>query len=117
MTPTPLTTELMTLEERLAHGSGPDYAALLDDAALVVVPGAVLDKAQCVEAMNASPGWDETSFEDVRLVEGPQTATVVYTFTGRRGDDTYTATLASTYAPTGEGPRLLLHQQTPHPDT
>ncbi|WP_075740777.1 MULTISPECIES: nuclear transport factor 2 family protein [Actinoalloteichus] len=105
--------ELLAVERRLAHGSGEDYAAVLHEDALVIVPGAVLDKAQCIDAMNSSPGWDETSFTDERLVETEHTATVVYTFAGRRGASTYTATLASTYLRHGDGGRLLVHQQTP----
>ncbi|WP_402373276.1 nuclear transport factor 2 family protein [Isoptericola rhizosphaerae] len=104
--------ELLAIDDRLARGAGPDYAEVLHDDALVVVPGAVLDKAGCVAAMDASPGWDEADLDDARLVRGGDTATIVYRFTGRRGEDTYVATLASTYV-CADGWRLLLHQHTP----
>ncbi|WP_407319469.1 hypothetical protein UQW22_03545 [Isoptericola halotolerans] len=56
---------------------------------------------------------DELLAIDDRLARGGDTATVVYRFTGRRGADTYTATLASTYVPSDDGWRLLVHQHTP----
>lgn len=102
---------LMTIERRLAEGSGPDYEEVLSKDALVVVPGAVLDKAQCVAAMNESPGWDRVELGSPRVIEGPGVATVVYEFTGVRGDTTYTAVLSSSYRlPEAT---LYLHQQTP----
>ncbi|MGO1316458.1 MAG: nuclear transport factor 2 family protein [Cellulomonadaceae bacterium] len=106
---------LMALESRLAAGSGTVYDELLDDGALVIVPGAVLDKAACVRAMNESPGWDMFQITDEHFVETQSTVTVVYRFTGRRGADVYAATLASTYVPSNAGWRLALHQQTPDP--
>lgn len=105
--------ELMASERRLALGSGPEYDATLAEEALVIVPGMVLDRGTCIDAMNASPGWDEVALDDVRLLESGEIATVVYTFTGVRGDDRYRAVLSSTYR-LSDG-RLLLHQQTPEP--
>jgi hypothetical protein len=108
-----LVDELMHIENRLATGGGAEYREVLADDALVIVPGAVLDKTACVAAMDSSPGWDEVRLDDARLVEGAETATAVYRFFGRRGDAEYRATLASTYRlPQRE---LLLHQQTPDP--
>ncbi|WP_402463131.1 nuclear transport factor 2 family protein [Isoptericola aurantiacus] len=109
----PIIDELMTIEEVLANGSGDDYAEVLHEDAVVVVPGAVLDKAGCVAAMDSSPGWDEVDLGDARLVRSKDTATVVYPFTGRRGQETYTATLASTYVTAVGGWHLLVHQHTP----
>ncbi|WP_106264381.1 MULTISPECIES: nuclear transport factor 2 family protein [Isoptericola] len=105
--------ELLAIDDRLALGAGADYAEVLHEDAVVVVPGAVLDKAGCVAAMDASPGWDEVDLGDARLVRGGDTATVVYRFTGRRGTDTYAATLASTYVRSDGRWQLLLHQHTP----
>lgn len=105
--------ELLAIDDRLARGAGGDYAEVLHDDAVVVVPGAVLDKAGCVAAMDASPGWDDADLGDAHLVRGGDTATIVYRFTGRRGEDTYVATLTSTYVRADDGWRLLLHQHTP----
>jgi hypothetical protein len=108
--------ELMASERRLAHGRGREYAVTLTHDALVVVPGAVLDRTACIAAMDASPGWDEAHLDEPRLVAAGEVATVVYEFRGRRGGDWYVATLASTYRRTADGWRLALHQQTPRPD-
>lgn len=51
-----LADDLMEMERRLAHGRGDVYDELLHDDAVVIVPGAVLDKPGCVAAMNTSPG-------------------------------------------------------------
>ena len=106
--------ELMAIERELALGRGDVYARVLHDDAVVVVPGAVLTRAECVAAMDESAGWDDIDLAEPRLVESGTTATVVYGFTGVRGTSTYTATLASTYTRDDGGAwRLLVHQQTP----
>lgn len=111
-----LVDELMALEHRLARGRGADYQEVLADDALVVVPGAVLDKEACVAAMDDSPGWDRVDLRDPRLLGRSGVATVVYEFEGWRGDWCYRAVLASTYAEEQDGRRLVLHQQTPAPE-
>jgi hypothetical protein len=108
----PIIDELMAIERRLAAGRGTDYTEVLHDDAVVVVPGAVLDKAGCVVAMDDSPGWDEVHLGEPRLVRSADTATVIYRFDGRRGEETYAATLVSTYV-RSDGWRLLVHQHTP----
>ncbi|KRD42883.1 hypothetical protein ASE38_00880 [Cellulomonas sp. Root930] len=106
--------ELMAIESDLARGRGVAYERVLHADALVVVPGAVLTRDECVRAMDASPGWDEVELGEPHLVESRTTATVVYPFVGRRRSTTYRATLSSTYARDDSGRwRLLLHQQTP----
>ncbi|MEP7762898.1 nuclear transport factor 2 family protein [Sanguibacter sp. 25GB23B1] len=104
--------DLMSSERRLATGAGTDYDAVLHDDALVIVPGAVLDKQECVAAMDASPGWDSVDLREPRLLRTAETATVVYSFIGQRGSTTYEATLASTYVRQDDTWRLLVHQQT-----
>lgn len=106
-----LTEELMQIEHRLATGRGREYSDVLADDALVVVPGAVLDKKTCVEAMGDSPGWDDVSLDEPLLIEGKDFATVVYRFSGVRGDATYRATLTSSYRLPER--KLFLRQQTP----
>lgn len=109
----------MAIERELALGRGEVYARVLDDDAVVVVPaGAVLAKAECVAAIDGSPGWDEVELGAPRLLESGATATVVYPFRGVRGGTTLRATLSSTYRRDELGRwRLMLHQQTPEPAT
>lgn len=104
---------LLAIDRRLASGRGAEYAEVLHDDAVVIVPGMVLSKDACVEAMDASPGWDAFELDDPRLVETDATATIVYAFSGQRDATSYRATLSSTYVRDGEEWRLLLHQHTP----
>ena len=100
-------------ERELATGRGPAYEKILHPDAVVIVPGAVLNKPACVAAMNASPGWDHVELDEVQLVTHEDVATVVYTFVGLRNSLRYQAILSSTYVRTPFGWRLILHQQTP----
>jgi len=109
--------QLLRIEHQLARGDGATYEQHLADEALVVIPGDILDRAATVEAMDASPGWDEVSIgeEAVRGL-GPDTVLLTYRFRARRGQDHYAATLSSAYVRDGEGCwKLAFHQQTPHP--
>ena len=79
---------------------------------------AVLTKAECVAAMDTSPGWDAVELDGPRVVESGSTATVVYRFVGARSRTTYRATVASTYTrDVQRGWRLLVHQQTPQDES
>jgi hypothetical protein len=110
--------QLLRIEHELARGDGATYERHLAEEAQVVIPGDTLDRAATVEAMDASPGWDEVSIgeEEVREL-GPDVALLTYLFRGRRGQDHYAATLSSAYVKDGEGCwKLAFHQQTPHPE-
>lgn len=106
---------LVGLDRELALGDGGTYRRLLREDALVIVPGQVLDRDATVEAMDASPGWDEVSFEQPRLVELTDgVAAISYRFRGRRGADmVYEAQMTSTWARVNRGWRMAVHQQTP----
>jgi len=110
--------QLLRIEHELARGDGATYEQHLAAGAVVVVPGDVLDRAATVEAMDASPGWDEVSIGEEQVRElGPDAALLTYLFRGRRGQDHYAATLSSAYVRDGEGCwKLTFHQQTPHPE-
>jgi len=110
--------QLLRIEHELARGDGATYEQHLAEGAMVVVPGDVLDRAATVEAMDASPGWDEVSIGDEAVRQlGPDVALLTYLFRGRRGHDHYAATLSSAYVRDGEGCwKLAFHQQTPHPE-
>jgi hypothetical protein len=110
--------QLLRIEHELARGDGTTYEQHLAEGALVVIPGDVLDREATVEAMDASPGWDEVSIGEELVRElGPDTALLTYRFRGRRGRVHYAATLSSAYVRDGEGSwKLAFHQQTPHPE-
>lgn len=106
---------IWTIERDLADGRGDAYDRHLAAEAIVVVPGMTLDKAATVEAMDASPGWDEWSFDQETTRElGDDALILSYRFDGRRGETTYAAVLSSVYRRDDDrGPKLVLHQQTP----
>lgn len=110
--------QLLRIEHELARGDGATYAQHLAPGAVVVIPGDVLDRAATVEAIDASPGWDEVSIGEEAVRElGPDVALLTYLFRGRRGQDHYAATLSSAYVRDGEDCwKLAFHQQTPHPE-
>ena len=109
-----ITEQLLAFEHALATGRGDAYRARLAEDALVVVPGFVLDRDATIEAMDASPGWDDVDLSGATTRSvGADGAVLTYTFTGRRGDDEYRAVLSSAYARRDGDWKLVLHQQTP----
>ena len=106
--------ELLAIDNRLALGGAQEYRDVLADDAIVIVPGAVLDKDGCIAAMEASPGWQSAELEDAQLVHDETTASIVYRFHGVRGDTEYRAVLSSTYRLADRA--LVLHQHTPDSD-
>ena len=108
------TDDLIAIEHELAAGDGSAYRRHLRDDAVVIVPGATLDKEATIAAIDAEGGWDEFTIErEVGQRLGGDSALVTYRFHGRRGDFRYSAQLASVYAREGERWLLVLHQQTP----
>jgi hypothetical protein len=110
--------QLLRIEHELARGDGATYEQHLAGGAVVVVPGDVLDRAATIEAMDASPSWDEVSIGEEAVRElGSDAVLLTYRFRGRRGQDHYAATLSSAYVRDGDGCwKLAFHQQTPHPE-
>jgi hypothetical protein len=106
--------DLYELERALAAGDGDTYRRNLTDEAVVVVPGQTMDKDQTADAMDASAGWDDFSFDDERFAEIADGAALLsYRFRGRRGDFTYTAQMGSVYVRRDAAWKLAFHQQTP----
>lgn len=106
--------KLLAIEHALAAGTGDTYRERLRDDAVVIVPGQALTLEETAAAMDASPGWDTFALDDARVLALGETAAVLtYRFTGRHGEDTYSALMTSAYGRDGDGWRLVLHQQTP----
>jgi ketosteroid isomerase-like protein len=110
-----LQSTLMQIERELTTDSGRGYRRHLAEDAVVIVPGAILDKDATIAAMAQSPGWSGFDAEDVRVVElGHAAALITYKFRAHRPPDTdYSAVLTSVYSLEGDEWRLRLHQQTP----
>jgi len=114
--------ELEALERRgweeLSGPSGAEfYGELMADDGLMVFPGLVLDKAQTVRAIAAERPWTSFELTELRTIEAtPDTGTVTYRATARRGDAApYRALMSSVYARRDRQWHLVLHQQTPTP--
>lgn len=109
--------DLMRIEEELAPGSADAYRRHLAEDAVVVVPGAVLTRDECIAAIAATPEWDEHAISDARTVPlGADSAVLTYRWRSRRGADSYAAVMSSVYARRDDAWRLVLHQQTPQPE-
>ena len=106
---------LLQIEHALGGGTGDAYREHLTDDAVVVVPGAAIDREQTAFAIDATPGWDEFEISEERVVElTPDSALLTYRWRSRRGDETYVALMSSVYVRQPEGGwKLALHQQTP----
>jgi hypothetical protein len=106
--------DLLRIEEELAPGGSEAYRRHLADDAVVVVPGAVLTREECIAAIAAAPEWDEHAIADARTVRlGSDSAVLTYRWESRRGADRYAAVMSSVYARRDGAWRLVLHQQTP----
>ena len=106
--------EILAIETQLASGDDSTYERFLTEDALVVVPGAAMDKAETVAAMADSPGWLCVKLEGPTFLEiGDDHVLLSYDFHGERSQKTYAARLTSVYRRTPEGWRMTFHQQTP----
>jgi hypothetical protein len=107
---------LLAIEHELAAGPGEPYRRHLAHDAVVVVPGAVLDREACAAALDGSPCWEEYEISDARTIGlGPDSAVLTYRWRSRRGETTYSAVMSSVYALRDGAWRLVVHQQTPEP--
>ena len=110
----PAREELLRLERRLAVEGASAYEELLHPDAVVIVPGAVLNKGECVAAIAASDPWDRVEIAPFWYQGTGESASIAYRFSGTRGAQDYRAVMLTTYLLTAAGgPRLLHHQQTP----
>ena len=107
--------QLLEIERALGGGSGDDYREHLADDAVVVVPGAAISREQCAMAIDSTPGWDEFTISDDRLIQpNADTAILTYRWRSTRADFTYESLMSSVYARQPDGAwKLVLHQQTP----
>ena len=111
--------ELMSLERRgwdaLSRGQGRSfYSELLAEDAVVVVPGAVLDKEQTLASWDGVAPWQWYDLIDRMVVDLGDVAFVTYDVVARReSQPPYRATVSPVYARRPPGWRLVLHQQTP----
>jgi hypothetical protein len=107
-----------TLERRLWLEGPAAYRELLADDAVIVVPmqGGILDRDACLAAIAEAPRWQEIAFRGAYVASpGVDLTLLVYQAEASRGGTQFKALCSSLWRETAEGPRLVLHQQTPLP--
>lgn len=96
------------------HRGGTFYSDLMtDDAVMVLVNGAVMDRDTIACSLDQAPPWDHYEITNPRLLQHcADCASLLYQATAARGSDTFTALMTSTYALVDGRPRLTLYTQT-----
>ncbi len=89
----------------------------LDDGALLVVPGMVIDRATFLAAVPQERPWASHRIDDARVVSfASECAAVLYKVTAHReSEPEYIALVTSVYAKRSDRWQLIYHQQTPSP--
>ena len=87
---------------------------MAEDAVMVLVNGAALDRAAVAQSLVRAPSWDRYEIADARLVVlGQDSAALVYGATAHRdGQDPFEAVMTSCYRVVDGSPRLTLYTQT-----
>lgn len=93
------------------------YRRHLADAAIIVTPGATLDRDATIAAIERSARWREVERHDERILTlGSGAMLIHYRAEAVREDGTgYAALVSSLYEPAEGRPMLVFHQQTPLP--
>ena len=107
-----------SFEKSLWTGDADHYRQLIDKECVMVVPTPpfVLQGDAAIEAVAATPRWDEIEISDGRIVR-PQEGLIVVAYTAnarKEGGSGYEAHCTSTYRRLGHDEwRVIQHQQTP----
>jgi len=107
-----------SFEKSLWTGDADHYRQLIDEECVMVVPTPpfVLQGDAAIEAVAATPRWDEIEISDGRIVR-PQEGLIVVAYTAnarKEGGSGYEAHCTSTYRRLGHDEwRVIQHQQTP----
>ncbi|PJJ73528.1 uncharacterized protein DUF4440 [Diaminobutyricimonas aerilata] len=96
-----------------AGRGGAHYASAMTPDAVMVVPGAVIDRDGIAAALDGST-WDEWELHEPRIVRvGDKGAVLVYRAVARRGDTRVELMMSTTYLWRDGRWKVALHQQTP----
>jgi ketosteroid isomerase-like protein len=111
--------DLLVIEEGFWRAAGlrDSYAAHLADDSVHVFPGwgVTSDNERVLQAVESVDPWESFEIEEPTLLElSDGAAALVYTARAHRaGEDEYVAAMTSVYRETGDGWKLVIHQQTP----
>ncbi|WP_160382068.1 nuclear transport factor 2 family protein [Pseudooceanicola pacificus] len=108
-------TKLWDIEELLWTGGTDALRNRLAPACLMSFPGTgVLEGEAILDSLKDAPRWQQVAMDSRHLARTDGLAVLCYTASALRdGDAPYRAMCSSTWARTGDGWRLVQHQQTP----
>jgi hypothetical protein len=113
----PALDDLLALEERFWRAARDAFAVHLADDSVHVFPGwgVTRDNERLLQAIESVDPWASFELLEPILLElGEGAAALVYTARAHRaGQDEYVAGMTSVYRRTGDGWKLVIHQQTP----
>jgi hypothetical protein len=107
-----------SFEKSLWTGDAEHYRHLIDEECVMVVPTPpfVLQGHEAIEAVAATPRWDDVEISDGRIVR-PQEGLIVVAYTAsayKEGSSDYSAHCTSSYRRLAHDEwRVVQHQQTP----
>ena len=106
--------EITDVERRLAGADPAAYREVCREDAVFLMPGMVVGLDEALTGLTQAGPWDEFALSDAQVRRlGPEASVLLYRFTGRRGEMSYVADMASSYAREEGRWRLVTHQQTP----
>lgn len=108
---------LREVERALWFEGAAAYRRHLAHEALVVVPGATLDRRSTITAIEQAPRWQHLDmYDEQNRALGSSGLLLHYRAEAVRADGSdYTALVSSIYEEGGGDPWLVFHQQTPLP--
>lgn len=110
-----LATERQGWDALCESRGGAFYGALMtDEAVMILVNGAVLDRTAVSESLDGAPAWKSYELTDARTVPiGADAVALVYRAHAKRdGEDPFVALMTSLYTLRDGRLRLALYQQT-----
>jgi len=109
--------DLLDLEKGFWRSARDAFAAHLAHDSVHIFPGwgVTSDNERLLQAIESVDPWASFELQDPILIElGKGAAALVYTARAHRpGQDEYVAGMTSVYRRTGDGWKLVIHQQTP----
>lgn len=108
--------QIWEFEQRLWTGPAEAYEEQVSEQVLMALPAEpfLYDHRQAIEAVKDTPRWDSAEFVE-KNVERPADGMIVlsYRVEAKRSESDYHALCTSTIRDTGDGWRVIQHQQTP----
>ena len=98
----------------ICEGRGGDYySRVMTSDAVMIVPGAVIERTSIRASFDSTPPWEEYEIHEPRVIRlGSTGGILVYRAIARRGESTQSIQMSTTYVMTDGQWRIAAHQQT-----